>query len=123
VSQPKNVIGPSLTPQLGDWRRGVDPLLDTVFCLPVMKEGRSKAVIVENKSGRQAYLCRAVVDATGDVDVLARAGVPCAQQDNFLTYWSYCLTEDSLKHAVARQSVKNLLKLVFIGENTGKRIA
>jgi hypothetical protein len=97
----------------------VDLLLDTVFCAPVMEEGRCKAVIVENKSGRQAYRCRAVVDATGDADVLARAGVPCAQQDNFLTYWSYCLTEDSLKHAVARQSVKNLLKLFYIGENTG----
>jgi hypothetical protein len=52
----------------------VDLLLDTVFCTPVMEEGHCKAVIVENKSGRQAYLCRAVVDATGDADVLTRAG-------------------------------------------------
>jgi hypothetical protein len=98
---------------------GVDLLLDTVFCVPVMEEGRCQAVIVENKSGRQAYLCRAVVDATGDADLLARAGAPCAQQDNFLTYWSYCLTEESLQHAVAQQSVKNLLKIIYIGENTG----
>jgi hypothetical protein len=97
----------------------VDLLLDTVFCTPVMKEGRCKAVIVENKSGRQAYLCRAVVDATGDADVLARAGVPCVEQDNMLTYWSYCLTEDSLQRAVNRQSVKDLLKLFFIGDHTG----
>jgi hypothetical protein len=98
---------------------GVDLLLDTVFCTPVMEEGCCKAVIVENKSGRQAFICRAVVDATGDADLLSRAGVPCAQQDNFLTYWSYCLTEDSLQCAVAQQSVKNLLKLIYIGENTG----
>jgi hypothetical protein len=98
---------------------GVDLLFDTVFCAPVMENGRCKAVIVENKSGRQAYLCRAVVDATGDADVLARAGAPCAEQDNMLTYWSYCLTEDSLKQAIARQSVKDLLKLFFIGGHTG----
>jgi hypothetical protein len=100
-------------------KAGVDLLLDTVFCTPVMEEGCCKAVIVENKSGRQAYLCRAAVDASGDADLLTRAGVPYAQQDNFLTYWSYCLTEDSLQHAVAQQSVKKLLKLIYIGENTG----
>jgi hypothetical protein len=98
---------------------GVDLLLDTVFCTPVMEEGRCKAVIVENKSGRQAYLCRAVADATGDADVLVRAGAPCAEQDNMLTYWAYCLTEESLQLAIARQSVKGLLKLFFIGGHTG----
>lgn len=98
---------------------GVDLLFDTVFCTPVMEEGRCKAVIVENKSGRQAYLCRAVVDATGDADVLARAGAPCAEQDNFLAYWAYCLTEDSLQIALAQQNVKNVLKLLCIGSMTG----
>jgi hypothetical protein len=98
---------------------GVDLLFDTVFCASVMEEGCCKAVIVENKSGRQVYLGRAVVDATGDADVLARSGVPCAEQDNMLTYWSYCLTEDSLQLAVARKSVKDLLKLFFIGDHTG----
>lgn len=98
---------------------GVDLLFDTVFCAPVMENGRCKAVIVENKSGRQAYLCRAVVDATGDADVLARAGTPCAEQDNMLTYWSYCLTEDSLQHAITHKKIQNLLKLFFIGDHTG----
>jgi hypothetical protein len=98
---------------------GVDLLLDTVFCAPIMENGFCKAVIVEDKSGRQAYLCRAVVDATGDADVLARAGAPCAGQDNMLTYWSYCLTEDSLQRAVTRQSVKDLLELFSIGDHTG----
>jgi hypothetical protein len=100
-------------------KAGVDLLFDTIFCAPVMENGRCKAVIVENKSGRQAYLCRAVVDATGDADVLSRSGASCAEQDNMLTYWSYCLTEDSLQHAVAQQNVSNLLKLFFIGGHTG----
>jgi hypothetical protein len=98
---------------------GVDLLLDTVFCAPIMENGFCKAVIVEDKSGRQAYLCRAVVDATGDADVLARAGTPCAEQDNFLAYWSYCLTEDSLQTALAQQSVTNLLKIFNFGRTDG----
>jgi hypothetical protein len=98
---------------------GVDLLLDTVFCVPVMEEERCKAVIVENKSGRQAYLCRAVVDATGDADVLTRAGAPYAEQDNMLAYWAYCLTEESLQQAIDRQNVKDLLKLFLIGGHTG----
>jgi hypothetical protein len=98
---------------------GVDLLLDTVFCLPVMETGCCRGVIVENKSGRQAYLCQAVVDATGDADLLARAGAPCEQQDNFLAYWAYGLTEDSLQAAVAQQNVTSLLKLIDLGSNTG----
>jgi hypothetical protein len=100
-------------------RAGVNILFDTVFCAPVMENGRCRGVIVENKSGRQAFLCQAVVDATGDADVLARAGAPCVEQDNMLTYWSYCLTEDSLQRAVYQQSVKNLLKLFSIGDHRG----
>ncbi len=36
---------------------------------------RLSGVIVENKSGRAAFLARVVVDATGDADVAERAGV------------------------------------------------
>jgi hypothetical protein len=46
-------------------------------------------------------------------------GAPCAEQDNFLAYWSYCLTDDSFQTALTRQSMKNLLKLLCIGSMTG----
>jgi 2-polyprenyl-6-methoxyphenol hydroxylase-like FAD-dependent oxidoreductase len=53
---------------------GVDLLLFSPV-VAVLKEGGSlRGVIVENKSGRTAYACRAVVDATGDADVAERAG-------------------------------------------------
>jgi hypothetical protein len=38
-----------------------------------------RGVIVDNKSGRQALMARVVVDASGDADVAARAGVPLWQ--------------------------------------------
>jgi len=55
---------------------GVDILLHTYCCDSIVEEGRLRGVIVENKSGRQALLARVTVDASGDADVAARAGVP-----------------------------------------------
>lgn len=55
---------------------GVKILLDTQVVQPILRDDVMRGVIVENKSGRQAILGEQVVDATGDGDVAARAGVP-----------------------------------------------
>jgi hypothetical protein len=55
---------------------GVELLLHTYFCDTIVEEGTARGMIVENKSGRAALFARVVVDATGDADVAARAGVP-----------------------------------------------
>jgi hypothetical protein len=55
---------------------GVDLLLHTCFCIPILSGDAVQGVIVENKSGRQALLARVVIDASGDADVAARAGAP-----------------------------------------------
>ena len=47
---------------------------DTRFCGVVKDDGVIKAVVVENKSGRSAIKCGAVVDASGDADVCWHAG-------------------------------------------------
>lgn len=88
---------------------GVALLYDTVL-VNVAKNGkRIDAVIVENKSGRQAYGCKAVVDASGDGDVFARFGADFGEQDNFLAYWSY--------YADDKKDEK--LKIMTVGSNTG----
>jgi len=47
------------------------------LCVAVVRSGAGvEAIIMENKSGRQAVCARVFVDATGDGDVAARAGVP-----------------------------------------------
>jgi hypothetical protein len=89
---------------------GIELLLDTVFCAPIIQDGRCTAVVVENKSGRQAYACGAVVDASGDADVLARAGVPCGEQDNFIAFWGY---------QVDQKDPVRPLKILLIGNNLG----
>ena len=55
---------------------GSDVLLYTWVSEPIVRDRAIEGVVVENKSGRQAILASVVIDATGDGDVAARAGVP-----------------------------------------------
>lgn len=55
---------------------GVELMLHTWVADVVMKGDRVEALIVESKSGRQAIRAKTYIDATGDADVCARAGVP-----------------------------------------------
>lgn len=55
---------------------GVKLLLDSLVVDTVVEDNTITGIIVENKSGRQAIMGRVVVDATGDGDVAAAAGVP-----------------------------------------------
>lgn len=65
---------------------GVTVCFDTIITEAVMNGGHCDAVIVENKSGTSCYKGRAFVDATGDADLLARAGVPTVTGENYHTY-------------------------------------
>lgn len=68
---------------------GVETVFDTAFCMPIMDGKTCKGVIVENKSGRTAYLAKMVIDASGDADVFARAGAPCEEKKNIVSHWTY----------------------------------
>jgi hypothetical protein len=50
--------------------------LHTFACDPLMDGNAITGVITESKSGREALLGRVTVDATGDGDIAAKAGVP-----------------------------------------------
>ncbi len=55
---------------------GVQPLLHRLCVAPIVEQGAIRGVIVESKGGREAIFAQRVIDATGDADVAARAGVP-----------------------------------------------
>lgn len=57
---------------------GVQPMLHTSFCAPVMNDDAVDAVLIENKDGRSAIRAKVFIDATGDGDLAARAGLPFA---------------------------------------------
>jgi len=52
------------------------PFLHAFFTAPVMEGNRITTVIIEDKSGRRAIRASYFIDATGDGDLLARAGFP-----------------------------------------------
>lgn len=54
---------------------GVHAYLHALVTDVIMEGRRVKGVVFESKSGRQAVLADAVIDASGDGDVMARAGV------------------------------------------------
>lgn len=54
----------------------VEILYYTTVCEAIVENGRIIGVIVQNKNGRGMILAKCVVDATGDGDVAASAGVP-----------------------------------------------
>ncbi len=62
---------------------GVELMLHSVAVEVVweIKGSRLSGVIVENKSGRFAYLSRVIIDATGDGDVAFKAKVPYGMGD------------------------------------------
>jgi hypothetical protein len=50
--------------------------LHSWFSAPITEDNRMRGVICETKNGREAILGDVVIDATGDIDVAARAGSP-----------------------------------------------
>ncbi len=63
------------------WQRMLDEAGVRTICYlnagePIMADGRIRGVLCETKAGCKAYLGRIVIDATGDGDVAAKAGLP-----------------------------------------------
>jgi hypothetical protein len=55
---------------------GVTVLYQTWACEPIVENGSIRAVVVQNKAGRQAIVPQVVIDASGDGDIFAGAGEP-----------------------------------------------
>lgn len=85
---------------------GIDVVFDTVFCDVIMDGNHCRGVIVENKSGRSAYLADYIIDASGDADVVYRAGCLCEDIPNIVSHWTYEIDMDHVKQKVAEGSEK-----------------
>jgi hypothetical protein len=88
---------------------GVQLMYDTRLCEVQGSDDKISHVIIENKGGRSALSCGAVIDATGDADVCFLAGEPTESLDgNVLAGWFYTLRENSLHlHAMTRAYSKD----------------
>ena len=86
---------------------GIDLLFDTAFSAPLMRDGRCLGLITESKSGREFHPAGVVVDATGDADVLFRAGVPTVQGKNYFTYLAKAIDIAHCKKAAASGRIQD----------------
>lgn len=57
-------------------KAGVSVLFHSFTSDVLVENQRVKAIVMESKSGRSALLSKIVVDATGDADIIAKAGAP-----------------------------------------------
>ncbi len=101
-----NIFALALTDLLNDL--GVKIMFDTVIVKPVMEGGHCNGLIVENKSGREYYEGKIIIDATGDADVFARSDAPVVQGKNYHTYLCHAATLDSCQKAVDEKNIRYL---------------
>jgi ribulose 1,5-bisphosphate synthetase/thiazole synthase len=86
---------------------GVEILLDTCVVQTIGKASEVQGVVVENKTGRSAYLSKTVIDTTGDADLFFRRGLPCVTGTNYLAYIAYTTDKRQMQEAI---DSGNLLK-------------
>lgn len=84
---------------------GVQVIYDCLVSAPVMDGTRCCGLIIDGKSGRQFFEAKTVIDATGDADILLRAGVPTIDGDDYYTYIAEGITLDGCRKAVAQNNI------------------
>ncbi len=68
---------------------GVTVRYDTLATWPQMEGGVCRGVLAETVSGCEYYPARMIVDATGTAEVFARAGCPCENGQNYMSFVSH----------------------------------
>ncbi len=89
---------------------GVELLFDTIVSRAVVEGGKVAGILVENKSGGAYYTAEMFIDASGDGDLLHRAGVPTVERGNFHTYIGFEITLDSCKRAAETANIERALR-------------
>ena len=94
----------------------IDVVFDTVFCNPIMSGNVCQGAVVENKSGRSAYLAKMIIDASGDADVMYRAGAACVEQKSIVSHWAYELDFKTMQMGIDSGNIINSIGLRWIGQ-------
>ena len=88
---------------------GVDLRYDSIVTDVEMQEGpygkHCNGVYVESKSGTEFFEADIIIDATGDADILFRAGVPTVHGKNYFSCFGKLLTLESCQMAVEKKNI------------------
>lgn len=67
-------------------QEGISIRLDILAAQPLMQKGHCLGISCESKSGRSFFPAKVIIDASGDADMLCRAGVPCIEGENYFSF-------------------------------------
>lgn len=90
-------------------KNNVDIILDTLATFPVMEGNTVTGVVCETKEGKVHYGCKVIIDASGDADIINRAGVPTVDGDNWLSFIAQCIKRDFIKEYFEKNENANVL--------------
>ncbi len=90
----------------------IRPFLHALFVDALVEEGRVTHAIVEDKSGRRAIRARYFVDATGDGDLLVRAGL-LTRKDSVLQPPTMCALVDGLDDVEGANPDFSIAKAIY----------
>ncbi len=96
-------------------KEGITVIYDALFSQPIMEGSRCKGIIMDTKQGRVAYLADMVVDASGDADVMYRAGAETYEQKSIVSHWCYELDLENMKKGIETGKVINTMRLRWLG--------
>lgn len=92
-------------------------MLDSHAVYPVMEDKLCRGVMVESISGREFYPAKAVIDATGDAQVLDRAGVPTVKGGNWFTFVAHYTNRDLAKDFAEGGDMSVYRKWMWVGSS------
>ena len=90
-------------------RSSIDGWLDTLACLPIVKGNTVRGVEVENKSGRISISFKCLIDGSGEADLVARAGAPCAALGSFPSFGYHCTSLAQVRQAIEANTGSGLV--------------
>lgn len=93
----------------------IQVVFDALFTRTIMEGNVCRGVVVETKSGCEAYLGKMVIDASGDADAMYRAGAKCVEQKSIVSHWAYELDQETLKAGLASGRAEDSFALRWIG--------
>ena len=93
----------------------IETIFDIVFSEPIMEGNRVTGVICDSKEGRVAIMGSAFIDASGDADLMARAGAETISKDSICSHWTYELEFSQMKEGMEYGDVLHCLRLRWLG--------
>lgn len=96
-------------------QNNVTIMLDSHAVYPVMENKTCCGVMVESKSGREFYPAKTVIDATGDAEIMDRAGVPTVKGGNWFTFVAHYTNRELAKRTAEGENMAACRKWMWVG--------